>query len=265
MLAAALIAAPEAQSRSLPDLVRAYIERFEQEASALVAEEHYTQVVTSTLLSTSRQTRVLRSDFVLVKPSEAGPWLGYRDVFQVDGKDVREREARLLQILESTAPDSLQRAQRMADEGARFNLGPRRTVNVPTMPLQLLAARHKDRIRVRVVGPVSDDSGRILLTFEERGRPTIVRTPEGWDVKTSGDVLVRPGGAILMATLVFQFDARAGDDLKFRMRVYYDEVAGIPVLLPVAMSEELPMPEGAGTGDAHYSNYRRFQTTARIR
>ena len=259
LLLVAMLAAPEAQPRrALPDLVRAYIDRFEQEASALVAEEHYTQVV-------SNEKRVLRSDFVLVKPADSGPWLGYRDVFQVDGKEVRERDARLQQILESTAPDSLQRAQRMADEGARFNIGPSRTVNIPTMPMQLLAARHKDRIRLRVAGPVSDASGRILLTFEERTRPTIVRTPEGWDVKASGDVVVRPDGAILVATLVFHFDARAGDDLKFTMRVYYDEVAGIPVLLPLAMSEELPMPYGSGTGEARYSNYRRFQTATRIR
>src|SRR5687768_7418919 len=147
-----MAAAPEAQSRrSLPDLVRAYVERFEQEASALVAEEHYTQVVkTGLMLATAKtETRVLRSDFVLVKPSEAGPWLGYRDVFEVDGKEVRERDARLLNILETTSSDSLARAQRMADEGARFNLGPPRALNVPTMPLQLLAARHADRIRLR--------------------------------------------------------------------------------------------------------------------
>lgn len=268
LLAALLLAVPEAQSpRALPDLVRAYVERFEQEASALVAEEHYTQVITRTLRrsTTETQTRVLRSDFVLVKPADSGPWLGYRDVFEVDGKEVRERDARLLQILESTAPDSLQRAQRMADEGARFNIGPARTINIPTMPLQLLAARYKDRIRLRVGGRISDSSGRILLTFEERTRPTIVRTHEGWNVKTSGEVIVRPDGAILMATLVFQFELPERTDPRFTMRVYYQEVPGHSVLLPLAMSEELPAQWGSGTGEARYSNYRRFQTATRIR
>ena len=124
-LACALIAwtpASEARAPSLADLVRSYVERFEQEASALVAEEHYTQTVWNIMVPSTRDTqrRVMRSDFVLVKPSDSGPWLGYRDVFEVDGKEVRERDARLMQILQNTAPDSLVRAQRMADEGARF-------------------------------------------------------------------------------------------------------------------------------------------------
>ena len=260
-------AAPEAQSRrSLPDLVRAYVERFEQEASALVAEEHYTQVVENGLFpTTTTQKRVLRSDFVLVKPSEAGPWLGYRDVFEVDGKEVRERDTRLLQILETTAPDSLARAQRMADEGARFNLGPPRTLNVPTMPMQLLAARHADRIRLRVARPLKDGTGHVVLSVEERTRPTLVRTPEGEDVFCRGEIVVRPDGAVVAAMLAFRFDPRASRGVEFKMNVHYVEVPGIPVLLPLAMSEVIPIQYGSGTGEAHYSNYRRFQTTARIR
>ena len=259
-------AAPDAQSRrSLPDLVRAYVERFEQEASALVAEEHYTQVVENKLPTTTTQKRVLRSDFVLVKPSEAGPWLGYRDVFEVDGKEVRERDTRLLRILETTAPDSLARAQRMADEGARFNLGPPRTLNVPTMPMQLLAARHAGRIRLRVARPLKDGTGNIVMRVEERKRPTIVRTPEGHDVVCRGEIVVRPDGTVVAAMFVFQFDSGASKGIEFRMNVHYTEVPGMPVLLPLAMSEVIPIHYGSGSGEAHYSNYRRFQTTARIR
>lgn len=261
---AALLAAPQAQSaRSLPDLVRAYIERFEQEAAALVAEEHYTQSVKN-LVPPSSQTRVLRSDFVLVKPADSGPWLGYRDVFEVDGKEVRERDARLIQILESTAPDSLQRAQRMVDEGARFNIGPPRTINIPTMPMQLLASRNADRIRLRVVGPAGGGTGRTLMKFEERSRPTLVRTPEGNNVRTTGEIIVRPDGAIEFASLTFHFE-QEGNDAEFTMRVYYAAVPDIPVLLPLALSEQMPLPYGSATGEAHYSKYRRFQTTTRIR
>src|SRR5688500_8062133 len=224
-----MAAAPEAQSRrSLPDLVRAYVERFEQEASALVAEEHYTQVVENRLSpTTTTQTRVLRSDFVLVKPSEAGPWLGYRDVFEVDGKEVRERDTRLLQILETTAPDSLARAQRMADEGARFNIGPTRTLNVPTMPMQLLAARHADRIRLRVARPLKDGSGHVVMSVEEHKRPTIVRTPEGHDVVCRGEIVVRPDGAVTAAMFSFRFDRGVGTNVEFKMNVHYAQVAGI--------------------------------------
>ncbi|MDQ3069382.1 MAG: hypothetical protein M3R55_06600 [Acidobacteriota bacterium] len=264
-----MAAIPAAQSEgSLVERVRAYIERFETEASAIVAEEHYTQTVTSTLFRPHSETRsrVLRSDYVLVKPSDEGPWLGYRDVFEVDGKEVRERSARLMQILETTAPDSLARAERMALEGARFNLGPERTVNTPTMPMELLASRHKARIRLRATGRTDHGPSRAVLTFEERGRPTIVRTPEGVNVVASGEIVVRVAdNAIMRARLVFRFDRRTARNAELTMQVSYADVPDIPVPMPLSLSEQFPIGTGSGSGDARYSHYRRFQTTARIR
>jgi len=258
-------ALPRQPAARLDDRVRDYVERFERDASALVAEEHYIQRL-ERRRGTPRAywTRELRSDYVLVKPADTGPWLGYRDIFEVDGTPVRERDARLVEILTGTAPDSPARAAAFTRDGSRFNLGPERTVNTPTMPLQLMARINADRLRVRTPrGWQRQETA--ALTFEERERPTLVRTPDGHNVASRGVLTVRVAdGAILAAQLYFRFTAERGRP-EARLHVTYGAVAGISVPVPVRMAEELPTAEGDASGIATYSNYRRFQTSARIR
>lgn len=251
--------------RAIVERVRDYIDRFEQEVSALVAEEHYVQRL-ERRISASRihSTRELRSDYVLVKPADSLAWIGYRDVFEVDGTPVRERDSRVVDILGTTAPDSHNRAAAFALEGARFNLGPARTINVPTMPMQLAGRQHAGRIALRV-GRVDRGKGIAVLRLVEPNRPTLVRTPDGTDVLTSGELTIRiADGAIVAATLSFRFPGSRMREAS-TMAVEYGDVEGIPVPVPLRMTEALPMDDGQASGVAEYSNYRRFQTSARIR
>lgn len=267
-LASTSLALPSAQSGSLPDRVRDYIDRFERDASALAAEEDYVQrLETGEGATRTASTRRLRSDYVLVKPADTEPWLGYRDVFEVDGSPVRDRSARLEQLLRSTSPDSRERAIGFVNEGSRFNLGPERTINTPTLPLQLLARANADRFRLRVPRGW-ERATDVEVGFTERDGPSVVRTPDGASVQTSGSIRVRVrDGAILNARLAFRFGrnpemAKRPDAM---LRVEYGEVAGIPVLVPVRMVEDLPLLDGRASGVASYSNYRRFQTMIRVR
>jgi hypothetical protein len=250
----------------LEDRLRDYIARFEQEASALVAEEDYVQRVRRFEGTRSiEDVRRLRSDYVLVKPADNEPWLGYRDIFEVDGHAVRDREARVEKLLTSTQADSRARATAFVNEGSRFNLGPERTVNVPTLPLQLLARANAPRFRVRAPRNWQRQE-TAELTFEESIRPTIVRTPDGGSVESRGTVRVRVAdGAVLEARLTFTFPKEQRNDGDATMEVRFAEVPGISVPVPVRMTEELPMPGAKASGIATYSNYRRFQTSVRIR
>src|SRR5438270_80870 len=66
--------------------------RYEKEFSAVVAEERYHQ---ETLAGTrTKETRELMSDVLLVR-GQGEVWSGYRDVFEVDGKPVRDRVERV--------------------------------------------------------------------------------------------------------------------------------------------------------------------------
>lgn len=262
----AVVAQRPAAAR-IDDRVRDSIARFEQEAAALVAEERYVQRLDlrGQTAPGAARTRELRSDYVLVKPADTEPWLGYRDIYEVDGTPVRERDARIVHILGTTAPDSLARAAAFAREGSRYNLGPERTINTPTLPMQLLARANARRFRLRAPRGWEHQE-RAYLTFSERTRPTLVRTPEGLSVESRGTITVRVrDGAILAADLRFHFSGTRRDDPEAVLRVEYGDVPGVTVPVPLRMTEELPMPDGRASGIATYTNYRRFQTSARIR
>ena len=88
-----------------------YVGRFIEQFSSVVAEEKYVQDtlgnlpiimggrggVTSTAVNPPSRHRELKADFLLVK---VGPleWLPFRDVYEVDGAAVRDREGRLQKL-----------------------------------------------------------------------------------------------------------------------------------------------------------------------
>ena len=81
-----------------------YVDDFVDRFSNVVTEERYVQSVSglSQLRNRSDRHRELRSDFLLVKPSDSSPWLPFRDVFEVDGAPVRDREERLSKTVSSS-------------------------------------------------------------------------------------------------------------------------------------------------------------------
>ena len=75
---------------------------------------------------------VLRSDFLLVKIDNRR-WLPFRDVFERDGRPVRDRQDRLTKLFLGGATNSaLVQAEKIMNESARYNIGNgTRTINVP--------------------------------------------------------------------------------------------------------------------------------------
>src|SRR5689334_13043535 len=101
-LAAALIATSlvslAGQDRSLAallDQTAEYAATFQQRLANIVAEEHYVQNVTYRNLPPGRFAsnthRELRSDILLVQPNGSNGYTEFRDVFEVDGRPVRDR------------------------------------------------------------------------------------------------------------------------------------------------------------------------------
>src|SRR5262245_62326481 len=66
--------------------VAKYLAEYEQRCGAVVSLETYRQQVQN---GGSRQSRQLKSDMLMLSVGEAG-WLGFRDVFEVDGRPVRD-------------------------------------------------------------------------------------------------------------------------------------------------------------------------------
>src|SRR5262245_22197051 len=111
----------DTQSRSDQLLARlaASISTFVRNISNVVAEEQYHQEI-----SPPRQTRDLRSDFLLVRyPGASGMWLSFRDVFEVNGKAIRvQQEERLTRLFFDPFDDAIRRAREIMSASERYNI-----------------------------------------------------------------------------------------------------------------------------------------------
>src|SRR4029434_788858 len=97
-----------AQSLKVDELIpkaTAYAHDFVDRFSNVVAEERYEQEIT-----VPKRKRGLVSELLLVKYPGNELWQSFRDVAEVDGKPVRDREHRLMKLFLEPSPSALRRA-----------------------------------------------------------------------------------------------------------------------------------------------------------
>lgn len=275
---------------TLADVLRRagrYVQQFHEQLSGIVAEETYLQEIVPqpTFLGTrgrrpprpvAPERRELRSDVLLLRPSGAPTWVQFRDVFEVNGQSVRDREDRLTALFLSPNVPATERIQRIRAESARHNLGPiERTMNVPVLPIALLLPEFQFRFEFRLQHsaaqprPTSGDPGlpsspafRVgvdvwTISFEERERPTVVRTTEGQDIFTRGRFWIEPlTGRVVMSELVAENRQVRGE-----LIVSYQSEPLLGFSVPAEFREKYTQPDYRATivGTATYSNFRRFQ------
>ena len=81
-----------------------YVTQFRDQLSGIVAEERYRQrastpsLTTKGFLDSRVRRRELRSDFLLIRPEGEDRYYGFRDVFEVDGRAIRDRQERLTRL-----------------------------------------------------------------------------------------------------------------------------------------------------------------------
>jgi hypothetical protein len=263
------ILAREPRLKDVVSHVEAYLTTYEGELATLVAEEEYEQSVRST--STPQPIRrTLTSDFGFLRLPGRREWLGLRDTFAVDGQPVSDHRGRLDSLFAEGSFDREALARRIVDENARYNLGlVARTINVPMLALDLLGPRNYDRVSFRKRGE-EDLDGRTVwtITFDERDRPTLVKTPDGHNRPAHGTIWIDPEeGAVLRTQIVF--DRGSGDAPAASITVSYRREPALGLLVPYEMREVYRMERGGEPLEeidavARYSKFRRFGTTARI-
>jgi hypothetical protein len=246
-----------------------YVVRFERVIPSIVAEEHYRQrlVMYQPLAPGSRGARPsedsqrteLKSDFLMVRSRDTDMWIPFRDVFEVDGKPVRAREERLTKLLMDETGSSFDRAWRLAEEGARYNIGPvQRTVNVPTQALQFLLPVNQLKSVFRQ-GGVDRINGVLVweVRFEEIGLPTLIRTTGGVSLPATGTFWIDPStGAVFRTTVRTKLPS-----FRSEIVVSFEPHDSFDVRLPAELREKYT---GIGyelEGTAIYSRFRKFRVT----
>jgi len=243
--------------------VAAYVDAYGEKAQIVVATEHYVQEARGTMPGQPQARRIV-ADLAIVKVPTG--WQGFRDVVEVDGTRVSDRDDRLTRVLVESS-GRYDEARRLFVESARFNIGSiHRNFNVPTTAMLFFSADNLNRFQFTAKGRQPD--GTWEIAFRERTRPTLIRTPAGDSVLSEGAIWVNPSnGTVVRTRLTFGEAGRTRATA--RTDVSYRHVTDLDMWLPASMDEAF---ESAGvivseriSGRALYSNYRQFKTMVRIR
>jgi hypothetical protein len=251
---ASVLAGTAQPGPGLLERVQAFAERYQREAPSLVVEERYLQNVTYTRGTPAH--REMTSELVMVRlPGSAG-WVALRDVLVVNNRRLRDREERLLKLLQSPQADAFTRASELARESARFNLGSiTRTSNLPDLAIAYLHPQHTARMRFEAPRSSSiDGTAAAMFRFREVRGPSIVRDPRGLDLLADGRVWVAPAsGEILRTELILRDRLSTGTNtVDFRVE------PRLAIRVPVKMTERYVMQGESIEAVATYTNFRSF-------
>jgi hypothetical protein len=254
----------------------AYVTAFEQELSGIVSEERYEQQVRypKGYPASLNMTRRLRSDLLLVKPDGAENWMEFRDVYEVDGAPVRDRDERLIKLFLNPVESVHRQVAAILSESARFNIGSvLRTVNAPTLPLLFLEPKNQSRFKFKKAKdnrphPMTTESpappGHFRLEtevwaieYEERTSNTMIRTTALRDLPARGRFWVEPAtGRVLMSELILQ-----NRFIRGTIDVNYQSEPLVGLFVPIEMRERYDQASDRSVieGFASYGRFRQFQ------
>lgn len=261
-----LAAAPQdtvdTSARAVSRAAGAYVAALGPKLSYVVADETARQVAeTPTRVAQERKT--LADFFVAYVPAE-NLWMSVRDVREVDGVAVSDPEN--IRVLIARAPLARLGAV-IAEKNARYNIGSiTRTFNEPTLALLVVSEPHRGRftfdrrhVTARPSGPL------VTLGFRERDRPTLVRGPNGEMVFAKGEVDIDARTGRVERTVI---EMTLGT-VDARLVTTYRHDTGLDLWVPASMTEHyeqraVALRERVDVETA-YANYRRFETTTRIK
>lgn len=258
---------PDVPLATILDRAAAYVTRYAETFRNVVAEELYRQWLVDAGTG-GTTTRTLRSDLVFVSVPGSLPWGTFRDVFELDGHVLADREGRLAKLFGRPSSDSVRQAQEILKESSRYNTGfGYRNVNSPTLGMLLLLPDNQRRLELERKGERTIAGFRCVeVAFRELRDATVVRDQWGGDVHSHGRFWIdATRGAVLRSEIEYDLAANSAEDPEDRksgsVATEYRQERGLDVLVPDAMKELYRLGRTRIEGTARYSKYRQFSVT----
>ena len=265
---------PDTSALAVVRAAAQYVADYQRQLTSVIADEIYTQQIAAQEPSEAdmpRQRRLRSEVFFMFAPADRD-WMAIRDVKEVDGNAAPDR-LDLGEALRTLASDEV--AAKFKAYNSRYNIG--RTVrnfNEPTLSLLVLDERHRPRFMFeRRQVQRSGDAWVVTMRFSEREGPTLIHDPNRGFMFSAGELVIEAGsGRIRRATLQ---GSVGGERLQFDTTFAPDDRLGMWV--PAAFREEYEFvapprsrenPQAQYENivcEARYSNFRRFETTIKIK
>ena len=245
---------PPAATPEIVALAGRYVEAYVDALSAIVSEEKQTQRLVRAD-GRVRKAREITADFLLVKARGTWPE-AFRDVIEVDGKPVRDRQDRLKKLFLDNPKTAPELAKAIAEESGRYNLGVHRTGISPFLPIVFLTPR--------VAEGVTFSGTADTLAFQEVRRPTVITKRSGdgdHNMPAHGTFEIENGtGRVLAAELAADSQ---GTKYSATFKVRYAIEPKLEISVPVEVTERYWQPDKPGEDvlevRATYSGFRKFQ------
>jgi hypothetical protein len=247
-----------------------YVKHFRETLSGIVSEETYEQrsqpAANRRRMASEALHRKLRSDFLLVRLE--GHFFEFRDVFEVNGRPVRDRDERLTKLFLDESVSAAEQIRGIANDSARYNIGDvERTLNTPTLALLVIQQEYQRRFQfARASGfspllPLNSENlpseaDVWVVEYNEVLPNTVIRGENRSDLPAEGRFWIEPStGRVLLSELVID-----DPNLRAVIDVLYGMDLAIGHLVPVEMRERYRnRRDGARVdGTAFYSKFRRF-------
>lgn len=246
----------------------AYVVEYEQDLSGIIAEERWDQRIVRHDGATER-ARVLRSDYLVFELLHEEDWFAFRDVFEVDGEPVGDREERFQELFARGPASVVEQAMKIAVESARYNLGDvYRTFNLPTFVLAFLRPLNRSRFVFEKLGEETIyGTPTWVMSYREIKEPTFIQTPTGKALKSHGRLWIDPMTGRLVRTELVTGGDRAVSE-RATIVVTYGPQPALGLWVPIEMSEVYDNPRKPNAsrivGSATYSLFRCSEMKARL-
>lgn len=281
------VGAQRAPARALDEVLtaaRAYLTDYREKLAFVIADEAGTQRIIRQVpgVPGMPSTRGTRAEIHFRFVAEAGAWMAIRNVTAVDGVAV-ERRADLRAELEKRGVAEVIRDYKAYN--SRFNIGRiERNFNEPTLALGLLEAERASSLTFTLRGRrVERGVALVTVAFKEapNAAPFVVDLNRGQAPVDGEFVIEEATGRIRRTRLRVSFDLGPAEAV---LTTTYAHDPKVDLWVPETFREtyEDGVEQRAGSGaagaaavtghqfesiycESRYSNYRRFQATARIK
>jgi hypothetical protein len=278
---------PDTSERAVVAAAAAYVAEYQRQLTSVLADEAYTQEIVAQVPRDPEmpRTRTLRSEVFFMFAPASREWMAIRDVMAVDGQPAGGRPD-LHEALRTLQARDV--AATFKTYNSRFNIGRTiRNFNEPSLSLLVLDEHHRrrfsfDRTRVERAG----DDVLATLAFKETGSPTLIYDLKLGRVFSKGELVVEAATGRVRRTVL----AARIQDVQLNLTTEYALEPRLGIWVPATFREQYEygarptgentpaFPPRVDTGPttrraeyerivcaASYSNYRRFETSVRIK
>ena len=247
-----------ASARILANALSGAVAWEDYDQQVLDADDRSASIGMKLLHNTVSAHRRLGSDILLLRLPSGG-FYGFRDVAQVDGREVAERGERIRRLFLDDGKDPNE-TRGLIEESARFNIGDiERDFNLPTLILPLLLSDTGgiERLELASIRDETEDDGTCAVSFRETRGPYLVGTRQGRELPLRGTLYLTPEeGWLERVSIGAGRPAMEHIELTVEFSRFEDWECPLPSRMTEIYAQRIS-PQLTRC-EARYSNYRRF-------